>query len=135
MPQTSAYHCGTGVRPITLVPPLPHICCFRKHSPSPPKIRELNRAVYRVEVGQPGIKWRMFQEQCRKEQRELARQEKKSSEIPKEVGRSPFVFRCVTPSHTGLHTPGLFTVRCRTREGRRIGRRCLETHQREPLSV
>lgn len=49
------------------------------------KIRERNRAVYRIEVDQPGVKWRMFQEQCRKESRELACLEKKAREKKKEV--------------------------------------------------
>lgn len=46
------------------------------------KIRERNRQVYRIEVGQPGVKWRMFQEQCRKEQRGLACLENKAMEKP-----------------------------------------------------
>lgn len=43
-----------------------------------------NRAAYRLEMRKPEVKWRMFQEQCRKEQRERERLERKP-EIRKEV--------------------------------------------------
>lgn len=59
------------------VPAAEHLC---------EKIRERNRAIYRVEVDQPGVKWRMFQEQCRKESRGLACLEQKAREKKKEVG-------------------------------------------------
>lgn len=35
------------------------------------KIRERNRAIHRLEVGQPEAKWKIFREQCRKEQKGL----------------------------------------------------------------
>lgn len=61
---------------------------------APPKIRQRNREVYRVEVGQPGVKWRMFQEHCRKEQRGLACLEhnKAKGKQAKEVRDTLFYF-------------------------------------------
>eukprot|EP00752_Nemacystus_decipiens_P004820 g4387.t1 len=55
------------------------------------RIRERNREVYRVEVGQPGVKWRMFQEQCRKEQRGLACLENQANKDKQAKEPSPVV--------------------------------------------
>ncbi len=80
--------------------------------------------MYRVEVGQPGVKWRMFQEQCRKEQRGIACLERKAQISKAKEVRTMNAYACTMfaekqPTILGCETSGtvrgdLYGVGCLT---------------------